>query len=60
MARARNPDRPTMAAWVPVTRVSDPAFTRRRNRFYIGVDKDGNQLPYIESCASPISLINKR
>jgi len=45
---AQNPARPTMAAWMPVSRVSDPVFTIRRNPYYIGVDKDGNQLPYID------------
>jgi peptide/nickel transport system substrate-binding protein len=43
-----NPERPTMAAWVPVTRVSDQVFTLRRNPYYIGVDPTGNQLPYID------------
>jgi peptide/nickel transport system substrate-binding protein len=50
-ARARpalNPERPTMAAWMPTSRVSDPVFTIRRNPYYIGIDKDGNQLPYID------------
>jgi peptide/nickel transport system substrate-binding protein len=28
---AQNPERPTMAAWIPVTRVSDPVFTLRSN-----------------------------
>ena len=37
-----------MAAWMPVNRVSDPVFTIRRNPYYIGVDKAGNQLPYID------------
>jgi peptide/nickel transport system substrate-binding protein len=44
----QNPERPTMAAWVPVSRVSDPVFTVRRNPYYIGVDTAGNQLPYID------------
>ncbi|HET6237034.1 MAG TPA: ABC transporter substrate-binding protein [Acetobacteraceae bacterium] len=44
----QNPERPTMAAWMPVTRVSDPVFTLRRNPYYIGVDTAGNQLPYID------------
>ncbi len=51
MARAtpaQNPERPTMAAWMPVSRVSDPVFTLRRNPYYIGVDTAGNQLPYID------------
>jgi peptide/nickel transport system substrate-binding protein len=43
-----NPERPTMAAWVPVTRVSDQVFTLRRNPYFIGVDPDGNQLPYMD------------
>jgi peptide/nickel transport system substrate-binding protein len=43
-----NPERPTMAAWVPVTRVSDQIFTLRRNPYFVGVDPDGNQLPYID------------
>jgi peptide/nickel transport system substrate-binding protein len=45
---AQNPERPTMAAWVPVTRVSDPVFNLKRNPYYIGVDKEGNQLPYVD------------
>ncbi|MSP00797.1 MAG: ABC transporter substrate-binding protein [Acetobacteraceae bacterium] len=51
LARAtpgQNPERPTMAAWMPVTRVSDPVFTLRRNPYYVGVDPAGNQLPYID------------
>lgn len=44
----QNPDRPTMAAWMPVTRVSDQVFVLKRNPYYIGVDKEGNQLPYID------------
>jgi len=43
-----NPERPTMAAWVPVSRVSDQVFTLRRNPYFVGVDPDGNQLPYID------------
>jgi peptide/nickel transport system substrate-binding protein len=44
-----NPNRPTMAAWVPYqSTVSDPIFTLRRNPYYIGVDTAGNQLPYID------------
>jgi peptide/nickel transport system substrate-binding protein len=45
---AQNPERPTMAAWIPVSRVSDPVFNLKRNPYYIGVDKEGNQLPYID------------
>ncbi|MCK6627699.1 MAG: ABC transporter substrate-binding protein [Anaerolineae bacterium] len=45
-----NPDRPTMAAWVPDnSSVSDPVFTLKRNPYYIGVDPAGNQLPYLDA-----------
>jgi len=47
-APPENPERPTMAAWMPVSRVSDPVFTLRRNPYYIGVDPEGNQLPYVD------------
>ena len=47
-APPENPERPTMAAWMPVTRVSDPVFTLRRNPYFVGVDPAGNQLPYID------------
>jgi peptide/nickel transport system substrate-binding protein len=47
-APPENPERPTMAAWMAVTRVSEPVFTLRRNPYYVGVDAAGNQLPYID------------
>lgn len=47
-APPENPERPTMGAWAPSSRASDPVFTLRRNPYYVGVDKDGNQLPYID------------
>src|SRR3989442_6899788 len=37
-----------MAAWTPATRVSDQLFTLRRNPYFVGVDRDGNQLPYLD------------
>lgn len=44
-----NPERPSMAAWVPFnSTVSDAEFVLRRNPYYIGVDTAGNQLPYID------------
>jgi peptide/nickel transport system substrate-binding protein len=46
--QAENPDRPGMAAWIPTTRVSDPVLVLKRNPYYVGVDKEGNQLPYID------------
>jgi peptide/nickel transport system substrate-binding protein len=38
-----------MAAWMTVTRISDQLFVLRRNPYYVGVDKAGNQLPYIDT-----------
>ncbi len=44
-----NADRPTTAAWVPYeSTVSDPVFVLKRNPYYVGVDPEGNQLPYID------------
>ena len=44
-----NPERPSTAAWVPSnSTVSDQIFTLVRNPYYIGVDAEGNQLPYID------------
>ena len=47
-APPENPERPTMAAWAPASRASDQIFTLRRNPYYVGVDPQGNQLPYID------------
>src|SRR2546427_7126295 len=47
-APPENPERPTMAAWTPATRVSDQVFTLRRNPYFVGVDPSGNQLPYLD------------
>jgi peptide/nickel transport system substrate-binding protein len=41
--------RPSMAAWAPDgTTISDNVFTIKRNPYYVGVDPEGNQLPYID------------
>ena len=47
-APPENPERPTMAAWAPASRASDQIFTLRRNPYYVGVDPQGNQPPYID------------
>jgi peptide/nickel transport system substrate-binding protein len=44
-----NPERPVMAAWMGATRISDQLYVLRRNPYYIGVDRAGNQLPYIDT-----------
>ena len=41
-APPENPERPTMAAWAPATRVSDQVFTLKRNPYFVGVDPSGN------------------
>lgn len=44
-----NADRPTTAAWVPDnSTVADQVFVLKRNPYYVGVDSEGNQLPYID------------
>jgi len=43
-----NPERPGMAAWTASNRISDQIFILKRNPYYIGVDKAGNQLPYMD------------
>ncbi|MCC7045787.1 MAG: ABC transporter substrate-binding protein [Alphaproteobacteria bacterium] len=47
-APPENPERPSMAAWVSSTRISEPVFTLKRNPYYVAVDPEGNQLPYID------------
>jgi peptide/nickel transport system substrate-binding protein len=44
------PERPGMAAWVaaPGSRISDQIFKMVRNPYFVGVDKAGNQLPYLD------------
>ena len=43
-----NPERPGMAAWVAFNRISDQIFILKRNPYFVGVDKAGNQLPYLD------------
>ncbi|HEX9116584.1 MAG TPA: ABC transporter substrate-binding protein, partial [Anaerolineae bacterium] len=43
-----NPDRPVMSAWKATNRYSEQIFIMKRNPYYVGVDKAGNQLPYID------------
>jgi peptide/nickel transport system substrate-binding protein len=46
--QGENPDRPGMAAWIPTNRVSDQVMVLKRNPYFVGVDKKGNQLPYFD------------
>ena len=43
-----NPDRPVMTAWEPRT-ASASRSSSERNPYYVGVDQEGNQLPYIDT-----------
>ncbi|MCC6470091.1 MAG: ABC transporter substrate-binding protein [Alphaproteobacteria bacterium] len=47
-APPENVERPSMAAWTAATRISEPVFTLKRNPYYVGVDPEGNQLPYVD------------
>ena len=44
------PERPGMAAWVaaPGSTMGDQIFKLVRNPYFVGVDKAGNQLPYLD------------
>jgi peptide/nickel transport system substrate-binding protein len=48
MMRVDNPDRPTLAAWIPQNWLDAPSGTWVRNPYYFKVDTEGNQLPYID------------
>src|SRR5256886_3909577 len=61
-APPENPERPTMAAWAPATRVSHQVFTLKRNPYFVGVDPSGNQLPDLDegrlTSLSDIQVLN--
>jgi peptide/nickel transport system substrate-binding protein len=43
-----NMDVPSMAPWKPVSRIASDEFVLERNPYFIGVDTEGNQLPYFD------------
>ncbi len=43
-----NPDLPTLAPWISLSRPGSEAFVAVRNPYYHRVDKDGRQLPYLD------------
>lgn len=53
-----NVDRPMLAAYIPVTSLSDQVFRLERNPYYHAVDTEGNQLPYIDEIS--MTLYNDR
>ncbi|PMQ01073.1 MAG: peptide ABC transporter substrate-binding protein [Dictyoglomus sp. NZ13-RE01] len=48
----QNPDLPTMAPWKVISKSpQEPVYIMERNPYYIAVDPQGNQLPYIDRIA---------
>jgi peptide/nickel transport system substrate-binding protein len=43
-----NPDLPTLAPWISLSRPGSEAYVAVRNPYYHRVDKDGRQLPYLD------------
>jgi peptide/nickel transport system substrate-binding protein len=43
-----NPDRPVLSAWKAANRFSEQIFILERNPYYMGVDQEGQQLPYMD------------
>ncbi|HEY2540793.1 MAG TPA: ABC transporter substrate-binding protein [Stellaceae bacterium] len=48
MYKNDNPDLPSLDPWVLKTRPPAERFVFERNPYYYRVDKDGNQLPYVD------------
>ncbi len=44
----RNPETPTICAWVQVSKGLEPLILMKRNPYYWKIDTEGNQLPYID------------
>jgi len=53
--KATNPDLPTLQPWMNSTYPPSDRFIFKRNPFYHRVDKNGRQLPYIDSIAINIA-----
>lgn len=43
-----NPARPSLMPWLAQGALSKELFVMQRNPYFFGVDKDGNQLPYLD------------
>lgn len=43
-----NPDMPVLGPWVVISRPGSQVFAAVRNPYYYRIDKDGQQLPYID------------
>jgi len=49
-----NPDMPTMYPWAPTTKAPAERFVFDRNPYFIAVDSEGNQLPYMDQVDSRV------
>jgi peptide/nickel transport system substrate-binding protein len=43
-----NPERPSVGPWIPKNTMTEELFIMERNPYFFAVDKDGNQLPYVD------------
>ena len=48
MYRGDNPDLPSLEPWILKTKPPSERFVFERNPYYYRIDKEGNQLPYID------------
>ena len=59
-----NPDLPVLTPWKTVSPINTPTWVLERNPFYMGVDTQGNQLPYIDrismTLAENLEVLNLR
>ena len=59
-----NPELPVLTPWKTVTPITTPTWTLERNPYYMGVDTQGNQLPYLDritfSLAENLEVLNLR
>jgi peptide/nickel transport system substrate-binding protein len=59
-----NPDLPVLSPWKTVTPINSPTWTLERNPYYMGVDTEGNQLPYLDrvtlALAENLEVLNLR
>jgi peptide/nickel transport system substrate-binding protein len=59
-----NPDLPVLTPWKTVSPINTPTWVLERNPYYMGVDSQGNQLPYIDrismTLAENLEVLNLR
>jgi len=59
-----NPDLPVLTPWRTVSPINKPTWVLERNPYYMGIDSQGNQLPYIDrvsmTLAENLELLNLR